>query len=83
MRRGGKRSLFKADLPEVSEDKAKREVLWGGSGFALGLVLFLVLRPHSGHFIELMVGVAVVSSLTLGGMKIATWLERFNPSSEE
>lgn len=70
-----KRNYFKADLPEVSEELAKREVILGGFGLCVGLGGFLLLRPHSGHWIELMVGIAVCATLTLGGMKLAAWIE--------
>lgn len=78
-----KRSLFKADLPEVSEAHAKREVLLGLTGFCIGLAGFFVLRPQTGHWFELLVGVAVVSSLTLGGMKLAAWMDRWMQSKGE
>ncbi len=83
MKRGTKRNYFKADLPEVSEEHAKREVILGGLGFLIGLGAFLALRPHSGHWIELMVGVAVCATLTLGGMKLAAWIEHYTENKGE
>ena len=46
-----KRGIIDEDIPEVSENEARRQVIYGGIGFVVSLVLVLVFRPGTEHLL--------------------------------
>ena len=73
-----KRGIIDEDIPEVSENEARRQVIYGGFGFVVSLVLVLVLRPGTEHLLEMIILIGIVASSTFGGMKLASWVESKN-----
>ena len=73
-----KRGIIDEDIPEVSESEARRQVIYGGIGFVVSLVLVLVFRPGTEHLLEMIILIGFVASSTFGGMKIASWVESKN-----
>lgn len=73
-----KRGIIDEDIPEVSENEARRQVIYGGIGFVVSFVLVLVFRPGTGHLLEMIVLIGFVASSTFGGMKLASWVESKN-----
>ncbi len=73
-----KRGIIDEDIPEVSESEARRQVIYGGIGFVVGLVLVLVFRPGTEHLLEMIILIGFVASSTFGGMKLASWVESKN-----
>ena len=73
-----KRGIIDEDIPEVSENEARRQVIYGGIGFVVSLVLVLVFRPGTEHLLEMIVLIGFVASSTFGGMKLASWVESKN-----
>ena len=73
-----KRGIIDEDIPEVSENEARRQVIYGGIGFAVSLVLVLVFRPGTEHLLEMIILIGFVASSTFGGMKLASWIESKN-----
>ena len=73
-----KRGIIDEDIPEVSENEARRQVIYGGIGFVVSLVLVLVFRPGTEHLLEMIILIGFVASSTFGGMKLASWLESKN-----
>ena len=73
-----KRGIIDEDIPEVSESEARRQVIYGGIGFVISLVLVLVFRPGTEHLLEMIILIGFVASSTFGGMKIASWVESKN-----
>ena len=69
-----KRGIIDEDIPEVSENEARRQVIYGGFGFVVSLVLVLVLRPGTEHLLEMIILIGFVASSTFGGMKLAGWI---------
>lgn len=69
-----KRGIINEDIPHVSKTNARRQVLCGGIGFLIGLVLVVSFRPGSVYLLEMFVVIGVVASCTLGGMKFAQWI---------
>ena len=73
-----KRGIIDEDIPEVSENEARRQVIYGGIGFVVSLVLVLVFRPGTEHLLEMIILIGFVASSTFGGMKLASWMESKN-----
>ncbi|MDF1782755.1 MAG: hypothetical protein P1U33_01170 [Litorivicinaceae bacterium] len=73
-----KRGIIDEDIPEVSENEARRQVIYGGIGFVVSLVLVLVFRPGTEHLLEMIILIGFVASSTFGGMKLASWIESKN-----
>ena len=75
-----KRGIIDEDIPTVSENEARRQVIYGAIGFIIGCVLVVLFRPGTDHLIETIVLIGIVASSTFGGMKLASWLEskRYN-----
>ena len=73
-----KRGIIDEDIPEVSENEARRQVIYGGIGFVVSLVLVLVFRPGTEHLLEMIILIGFVASSTFGGMKLASWVESNN-----
>ena len=73
-----KRGIIDEDIPEVSENEARRQVIYGGIGFVVSLVLVLVFRPGTEHLLEMIILIGFVASSTVGGMKLASWVESKN-----
>ena len=73
-----KRGIIDEDIPEVSESEARRQVIYGGIGFVISLVLVLVFRPGTEHLLEMIILIGFVASSTFGGMKLASWIESKN-----
>ena len=73
-----KRGIIDEDIPEVSESEARRQVIYGGIGFVVSLVLVLVFRPRTEHLLEMIILIGFVASSTFGGMKLASWVESKN-----
>lgn len=73
-----KRGIIDEDIPEVSENEARRQVIYGGIGFVVSLVLVLVFRPGTEHLLEMIILIGFVASSTFGGMKLASWVESKN-----
>ena len=74
-RKKSKRGIIDEDIPTVSENEARRQVLYGAIGFIISCVLVVLFRPGSDHLIETIVLIGIVASSTFGGMKLASWLE--------
>ena len=70
-----KRGIIDEDIPTVSETEAKRQVIYGGIGFAVSCLLVLFLRPGTDHLLEMIILIGIVASSTFGGMRLASWLE--------
>ena len=70
-----KRGIIDEDIPTVSENEARRQVIYGAIGFICSCVLVVLFRPGTGHLIETIVLIGTVASSTFGGMKLASWLE--------
>ena len=73
-RKKSKRGIIDEDIPTVSENEARRQVLYGAIGFIISCVLVVLFRPGSDHLIETIVLIGIVASSTFGGMKLASWL---------
>lgn len=73
-----KRGIIDEDIPEVSENEARRQVIYGGIGFVVSFVLVLVFRPGTEHLLEMIILIGFVASSTFGGMKLASWVESKN-----
>ena len=69
-----KRGIIDEDIPTVSENEAKRQVIYGAISFIVSCVLVVLLRPGTDHLIETIVLIGIVASSTFGGMKLASWL---------
>ena len=74
-RKKSKRGIIDEDIPTVSENEARRQVLYGAIGFVISCVLVVLFRPGTDHLIETIVLIGIVASSTFGGMKLANWLE--------
>ncbi len=74
-RKKSKRGIIDEDIPTVSENEARRQVLYGAIGFVISCVLVVLFRPGTDHLIETIVLIGIVASSTFGGMKLASWLE--------
>ena len=74
-RKKSKRGIIDEDIPTVSENEARRQVLYGAIGFIVSCVLVVLFRPGTDHLIETIVLIGIVASSTFGGMKLANWLE--------
>lgn len=70
-----KRGIIDEDIPTVSENEARRQVIYGAVGFIISCVLVVLFRPGTDHLIETIVLIGIVASSTFGGMKLASWLE--------
>ena len=70
-----KRGIIDEDIPTVSENEARRQVIYGAIGFIITCVLVVLFRPGTDHLIETIVLIGIVASSTFGGMKLASWLE--------
>ena len=70
-----KRGIIDEDIPTVSENEARRQVIYGAIGFTISCVLVALFRPGTNHLIETIVLIGIVASSTFGGMKLASWLE--------
>ena len=70
-----KRGIIDEDIPTVSENEARRQVIYGAIGFIISCVLVMLFRPGTDHLIETIVLIGIVASSTFGGMKLASWLE--------
>ncbi len=70
-----KRGIIDEDIPTVSENEARRQVIYGSIGFIISCVLVVLFRPGTDHLIETIVLIGIVASSTFGGMKLASWLE--------
>ena len=70
-----KRGIIDEDIPTVSENEARRQVIYGAIGFIVSCVLVVLFRPGTDHLIETIVLIGIVASSTFGGMKLASWLE--------
>jgi hypothetical protein len=77
-RKKSKRGIIDEDIPEVSENEARLQVIYGGIGFVVSLVLVLVFRPGTEHLLEMIILIGFVASSTYGGMKLAGWIESKN-----
>ena len=73
-----KRGIIDEDIPEVSENEARCQVIYGGICFVVSLVLVLVFRPGTEHLLEMIILIGFVASSTFGGMKLASWVESKN-----
>ena len=69
------KSKVDEDIPAVSETEAKRQVIYGGIGFAVSCLLVVLFRPGTDHLLEMIILIGVVASSTFGGMRLASWLE--------
>ena len=74
-RKKSKRGIIDEDIPTVSDNEARRQVLYGAIGFIISSVLVVLFRPGTDHLIETIVLIGIVASSTFGGMKLASWLE--------
>ena len=74
-RKKSKRGIIDEEIPTVSENEARRQVLYGAIGFIISGVLVVLFRPETDHLIETIVLIGIVASSTFGGMKLASWLE--------
>ena len=74
-RKKSKRGIINEDIPTVSDNEARRQVLYGAIGFIISVVLVVLFRPGTDHLIETIVLIGIVASSTFGGMKLANWLE--------
>lgn len=74
-RKKSKRGIIDEDIPRVSENEARWQVVYGGIGFVVSLVLALLFRPGTDHLLEMFVLIGFVASSTLGGMKLASHVE--------
>lgn len=74
-RKKSKRGIIDEDIPHVSWNEARRQVVYGGIGFVLSLVLVLMFRPGTDHLLEMFILIGFVASSTLGGMKLASYVE--------
>ena len=74
-RKKSKRGIIDEDIPTVSENEARRQVIYGAIGFIISCVLVVLFRPGTDHLIETIVLIGIVASSTFGGMKLASWLE--------
>ena len=74
-RKKSKRGIIDEDIPHVSGNEARRQVVYGGVGFVLSLVLVLMFRPGTDHLLEMFVLIGFVASSTMGGMKLASYVE--------
>lgn len=74
-RKKSKRGIINEDIPTVSDNEARRQVLYGAIGFIISVVLVVLFRPGTDHLIETIVLIGIVASSTFGGMKLASWLE--------
>ena len=74
-RKKSKRGIIDEDIPHVSGNEARRQVVYGGVGFVLSLVLVLIFRPGTDHLLEMFVLIGFVASSTMGGMKLASYVE--------
>ena len=74
-RKKSKRGIIDEDIPRVSQANARRQVIYGAIGFALGLAVVTSLRPRTGYLLEMLVLIGVVASCTLSGMKLAQWID--------
>ena len=70
-----KRGIIDEDIPTVSESEAKRQVIYGGIGFAVSCFLVVFFRPGTDHLMEMIILIGIVASSTFGGMKLASWVE--------
>ena len=70
-----KRGIIDEDIPTVSENEARRQVIYGAIGFIISCVMVVLFRPGTDHLIETIVLIGIVASSTFGGMKLASWLE--------
>lgn len=70
-----KRGIIDEDIPTVSETEAKRQVIYGGIGFAVSCLLVVLFRPGTYHLLEMIILIGIVASSTFGGMRLASWLE--------
>ena len=70
-----KRGIIDEDIPTVSENEARRQVIYGAIGFIISCLLVVLFRPGTDHLIETIVLIGIVASSTFGGMKLASWLE--------
>lgn len=70
-----KRGIIDEDIPTVSENEARRQVIYGAIGFIISCVLVVLFRPGTDHLIETIILIGIVASSTFGGMKLASWLE--------
>jgi hypothetical protein len=70
-----KRGIIDEDIPTVSENEARRQVIYGGTGFVVSLILVILFRPGTEHLLEMIVLIGIVASSTFGGMKLASWME--------
>ncbi len=70
-----KRGIIDEDIPTVSETEAKRQVIYGGIGFAVSCLLVVLFRPGTHHLLEMIILIGIVASSTFGGMRLASWLE--------
>ncbi len=70
-----KRGIIDEDIPTVSENEARRQVIYGAIGFIISCVLVVMFRPGTDHLIETIVLIGIVASSTFGGMKLASWVE--------
>jgi len=70
-----KRGIIDEDIPTVTENEAKRQVIYGGIGFIVSFILVLLFRPGTDHLIEMIILIGIVASSTFGGMKLASWVE--------
>jgi len=83
MRRRAKKPLISNEIPVVTEATAKRQVIFGTVGFVLSLGCVLAFRPGSGEMIELVALIGIVSSATVGAMKLATLIKDSEQSENE
>ena len=74
-RKKSKREIIDEEIPTVSEKEARRQVLYGAIGFVISCVLVVLFRPGTDHLMETIVLIGIVASSTIGGMKLASWLE--------
>ena len=74
-RKKSKRGIINEDIPTVSDNEARRQVLYGAIGFIISVVLVVLFRPGTDHLIETIILIGIVASSTFGGMKLASWLE--------
>ena len=70
-----KRGIIDEDIPTVSATEAKRQVIYGGIGFAVSCLLAVFFRPGTDHLLEMIILIGIVASSTFGGMRLASWLE--------
>ena len=70
-----KRGIIDEDIPAVSATEAKRQVIYGGIGFAVSCLLVVLSRPGTDHLLEMIILIGIVASSTFGGMRLASWLE--------